>query len=101
MIRDEYISKESFEFEAGGRLDALKIVFHRSEQAWVAGDSRKVIWICHALTANSDPCDWWPLMVPPYRFLPASHIFFVCLQTLTVFCGLADNFIKEEYFRVF
>ena len=82
MVRDEYISKESFEFEAGGRLDALKIVFHRSEQAWVAGDSRKVIWICHALTANSDPCDWWPQMVGEGRLLDTGKYFVVCVNML-------------------
>ena len=82
MVRDEYISKDSFEFEAGGRLDALKIVFHRSEQAWVAGDSRKVIWICHALTANSDPCDWWPQMVGEGRLLDTGKYFVVCVNML-------------------
>ncbi|MGN0190681.1 MAG: homoserine O-acetyltransferase [Candidatus Cryptobacteroides sp.] len=82
MVREEYISEESFEFEAGGRLDALKVVYHRSDEAWKVGDRRKVVWICHALTANSDPCDWWPQMVGDGRLLDPSGYFIVCANMI-------------------
>lgn len=55
MTRNEYIYDDIFDFEAGGSITGLKVVYHCSERAWEPG--RKVIWICHALTANSDPSD--------------------------------------------
>lgn len=82
MVREEYISNETFQFEAGGRLDVVKIVYHRSEEPWKRGDRRKVVWICHALTANSDPCDWWPEMVGQGRLLDTSKYFVICVNML-------------------
>lgn len=32
MIKHEYIYKEKFEFEAGGNIEDLKIVYHSSER---------------------------------------------------------------------
>ena len=65
MIRCEYIHEEEFKFEAGGSISGLKVVYHCSEREWQKDDQRKVIWICHALTANSDAQDWWPELVGP------------------------------------
>ena len=58
MIRHEYIHEGKFEFEAGGSIEGLKVVYHCSDKMWEKDDKRKVIWICHALTANSDAQDW-------------------------------------------
>lgn len=82
MVREEYISNATFQFEAGGRLDVVKIVYHRSEEPWKRGDRRKVVWICHALTANSDPCDWWPEMVGQGRLLDTNKYFVICVNML-------------------
>lgn len=57
MIKHTYIHEGTFEFEAGGSIENLNVAYHTSERAWQEGDERKVIWICHALTANSDPED--------------------------------------------
>ena len=58
MTAHEYIHEGIFEFEAGGSITGLKVAYHTSEKPWQKGDSRKVIWLCHALTANSDAQDW-------------------------------------------
>ena len=63
MTRHEYIHDGIFEFEAGGSIEGLHVVYHCSDRQWQEGDERKVIWICHALTANSDAQDWWPELV--------------------------------------
>ena len=49
-----------FHFEAGGAIDGLTLAYHTSQGE---RNGRKVIWICHALTANSDPEDWWDGLV--------------------------------------
>ena len=54
MIRQEITV--NLNLECGAVLEQAHIVFHTSQ------GTGKVIWICHALTANSDPEDWWPEM---------------------------------------
>ena len=82
MIRKEYTHNDIFEFEAGGRLSGLKVVYHCSERAWQKDDDRKVIWICHALTANSDAEDWWPELVGPGKLFDTEKYFVVCTNML-------------------
>jgi len=82
MVRNEYIHKGIFEFEGGGSISGLKVVYHCSERPWQKGDSRKVIWICHALTANSDAQDWWPELVGPGRLFDTDKYFVICANML-------------------
>ena len=42
----------------------------------------KVIWICHALTANSDVEDWWPQLVGPGKLIDTERYFVVCVNML-------------------
>ena len=69
-----------FEFEAGGRLPSLELVYHTSGRAYRQGEP--VIWICHALTGNSDPQDWWPGMVGPGRLFDPDRYYIVCAGML-------------------
>ena len=82
MIRKEYIHNDIFEFEAGGSVSGLKVVYHCSEREWQKDDERKVIWICHALTANSDAADWWPELVGPGKLFDTEKYFVVCVNML-------------------
>lgn len=82
MIRKEYIHDDIFEFEAGGSFKGLKVVYHCSENEWKVNDKRKVIWICHALTANSDAEDWWPELVGPGRLFDTEKYFVICVNML-------------------
>ena len=78
MIRKELIT--DLTLEAGGALPGAHVVYHVSQEAW---DGRKpVIWICHALTANSDPEDWWPEMVGPGKAIDTEKNFVACVNML-------------------
>ncbi len=82
MIKHEYIHNGIFNFEAGGSMENLRVVYHCSEREWQANDDRKVLWICHALTANSDAEDWWPELVGPGRLFDTEKYFVVCANML-------------------
>lgn len=75
MIRHEI--QTDIPLEAGGVLRNAHVAFHTSSCR-----SGKVIWICHALTANSDPEDWWPQMVGPGKPLDTEKNFIVCVNKL-------------------
>lgn len=79
MTRKEYVHNGPFRCEAGGTIDNLRIVYHISMPG---GGPRKVIWICHALTANSDPEEWWPEMVGPGRLIDTDRYTVVCANML-------------------
>ena len=76
MIRHELVLND-FAFEAGGRLDRVRVVYHTSPVR-----RGRVVWICHALTANSDPEDWWPEMVGPGKFFDTERDYIVCVNML-------------------
>ena len=63
--------------ENGARLEQARIVFHTSEAR-----QGRIVWICHALTANSDPQDWWPEMVGPGKTIDTEKDLVVCVNML-------------------
>ncbi|MCI7139567.1 homoserine O-acetyltransferase [Alistipes sp.] len=69
-----------FPLERGGELPALRIAYHTYGRMNAAGDN--VVWVCHALTANSDVADWWPHTVEKGRFLDPTRYFVVCANIL-------------------
>lgn len=75
-----YNHPEPFELELGGRLDNLQIAYHTYGQLNEARDN--AIWVCHALTANSDVADWWPHTVAKDGFLDPERYFVVCANIL-------------------
>ena len=85
MNRKEYVHQGPFRCEAGGIIHNLRVVYHISQPdsapGHEAGD-RKVVWICHALTANSDPEDWWPELVGPGKFIDTQRYTVVCANML-------------------
>ena len=72
------LTTHNFAFEAGGSLDQLEIVYHTSEREYQQGE--RVVWLCHALTANSDPLDWWPEMVGDGCCIDPNKDYVVCVN---------------------
>ncbi len=66
--------------ELGGEIKDLTIAYH----TWGTLNEKKdnVVWVCHALTANSDVADWWPHTVEKGRFLDPEKNFIVCANIL-------------------
>ena len=68
------------ELESGAALSEVDIVYDTFGTLNEAKDN--VIWVCHALTANSDVADWWPHTVEEGRFLDPTRYFIVCANFL-------------------
>lgn len=75
-----YIYKNSFPLERGGSLPGLAIAYHTYGKLNKEGSN--CIWVCHALTANSDVADWWPNTVVKDGFLDPDKYFVVCANIL-------------------
>lgn len=73
-----HIDKE-FITEAGAVLPCLDITYHVSAEE---RGEKPVVWICHALTANSDPTDWWPQMVGSGCPIDTDKYYVVCVNML-------------------
>lgn len=70
---------EPFKFEVGETINGIDIVYHTSGSY---SHGKPVVWICHALTANSDAEDWWPEMVGPGKAIDTQRYFVVCVNML-------------------
>lgn len=80
MTEHKYIHNEPFILESGQTIEGLQIAYHTAGK--FSASRNNVVWVCHALTANSDPTDWWDNMVGEGRFYnPTSH-FIVCANII-------------------
>lgn len=69
-----------FELESGGVLPSLTIAYDTFGE--MNSERSNIIWVCHALTANSDVADWWPHTVEEGCFLDPDKYFTVCANFL-------------------
>jgi len=71
---------EPFVLESGAVLPRLDIAYHTYGTLSAARDN--VIWVCHALTGNSNAADWWSGLIGEGRFFDPSRYFIVCANML-------------------
>jgi homoserine O-acetyltransferase/O-succinyltransferase len=71
---------QNFTLECGEVLEGLEIVYTTSGK--LNEDKSNVIWICHALTANSEVESWWQGLVGEGCLLDPSRYFIVCANIL-------------------
>lgn len=69
-----------FELENGEVLPQLTIAYNTYGKLNVKRDN--VIWVCHALTANSDAQDWWPQMIGHFCPLSTDEHFVICANII-------------------
>ncbi len=96
--------EKEFQLEGGDVLPNLEIAYNTFGKLNAAKDN--VIWVCHALTANSNVFEWWPgLFGKKNLFNPNDH-FIVCANNLGSCYGTTgpltiNKYTKEAWFGYF
>jgi homoserine O-acetyltransferase len=90
--------------EGGESLPELTIAY--STYGTMNADKSNVVWVCHALTANSEAADWWGGIIGPGQVIDPEKHFIVCANILGSCYGstgpLSINPItKAPYFSSF
>ena len=101
---EEFHRYQPFPLENGQVLPDIRIAYHTYGNLNAAGDN--VVWVCHALTANSDVIRWWPGMVGEHRYVDPEKHFIVCANIIGSCYGssgplTADPATGQNYFSSF
>lgn len=75
-----YKYEQPFILENGTVLPAIDIAYHTYGN--LNADKSNVVWVCHALTANSDAADWWNGVVGSGYVINPEKYFIVCANIL-------------------
>ena len=74
-----YHYKHIFTTESGASLPEIEIAYD------ILGDlqqKKPLVWVCHALTGNSNPLDWWPGMVGSGKYVDTDKYNVICVNVL-------------------
>jgi len=71
---------EAFRLECGTTLPEIEIAYHTYGELSPTGDN--VVWVCHALTGNSEAADWWDGLVGEEKLFNPEQHFIVCANML-------------------
>lgn len=69
-----------FDLEGGGSLPGITVAYHVYGR--LNADRSNVVWVCHALTANSDAAHWWTGVVGEKGAISPDKYFIVCANIL-------------------
>lgn len=75
-----YSYQESFALENGQTLPELHIAYHTFGK--LSEDASNVVWVCHALTANSNVFDWWKGLFGNDDLFNPNDYFIVCANNI-------------------
>lgn len=73
-------TQHAFQLESGETIDPLTITFHTF--GTFDPSKNNVVWVCHALTANSDVFDWWKGVFGENDLFNPNEYFIVCANII-------------------
>lgn len=93
-----------FELESGKHIDNLEIAYTTYGRLNAQKDN--VVWVCHALTANSNVLEWWPGLFGENDYFNPEKNFIICANTLGSPYGTTNPLsinpaTKEPYYLSF
>ena len=71
-------NKEPFLLECGETLPGITLAYQTFGK--LNADKSNVVWVCHALTANSNVMEWWPGVVGENKLINPENYFIVCVN---------------------
>lgn len=86
-------SDSEFTLESGQSLPSLRLAYHTFGK--LNDKKNNVVWICHALTANSNPLEWWDILVGENKIINPETHFIVCVNILGS-CYGSTNALSEN-----
>ncbi|MBA3680133.1 MAG: homoserine O-acetyltransferase [Bacteroidetes bacterium] len=104
MSLSKFTYQKRFQLESGQSLPSLEIAYHTF--GTLNKERNNVIWVCHALTANSNVFDWWNgLFGDNSLYNPKDH-FIVCANNIGSCYGTTgplsiNQETKEAWFNYF
>ena len=78
MSNPIFRSDKNFILESGRQLPGLILAY--TTHGKLNEEKDNVVWIFHALTANSDATEWWPGLVGEGKLFDPAHYFIVCVN---------------------
>lgn len=78
MMTSTFYYNESFLLESGETLPSFHLAYTTHGKLNTAKNN--VVWIFHALTANSNPVEWWPGLVGDGKLIDPANYFIVCVN---------------------
>lgn len=74
----QFVSEKKIILESGVALPRFNLGYTTYGSLNATRDN--VVWVFHALTANSDPAEWWPLLVGEKKLLNPEEYFIICVN---------------------
>lgn len=75
-----YHHEQTFRLESGGSLPELRVAYQTFGK--LNQEKNNVVWVFHALTANSNPIDWWPGLVGEGNLITPDTHFIICANII-------------------
>jgi homoserine O-acetyltransferase len=82
-----------FVLESGQSLPSLRLAYHTFGKLNDKKDN--IVWICHALTANSNPLEWWDILIGENKTINPEDHFIICVNILGS-CYGSTNALSEN-----
>lgn len=104
MSAKSYKYNKVFTLESGVTLPSLEIAYHT--YGTLNKEKNNVIWVSHALTANSDVFDWWKGLFGDNDFFNPNDYYIVCANNLGSCYGTTgplsiNQDTKQQWFSFF
>jgi homoserine O-acetyltransferase/O-succinyltransferase len=78
MSINKFSYSKSFTLESGKTIAGFHLLYDSFGK--LNEDKSNVVWVFHALTANSNPTEWWPGLVGKGKIFDPAKYFIICVN---------------------